>query len=182
MASFASSYIPTQASQVTRAADQVSILTSAFAWSNTAMTAVVDFTPTYVDNGLTNTFTAFSFFGSSTNLARTLMNTQTSRTGAATAGVRNNSLVTIASGDAAYSPGTQRMKWALSYDAAVQRASYDANTLGTETTPPVTLPTPTVLWVGSWDSGQAPINGHIKRFTHFASLKSQADLNTLTAL
>ena len=44
MASFVSSYIPTQASQVTRAADQVSILTSAFPYSATAGTVALDFT------------------------------------------------------------------------------------------------------------------------------------------
>jgi hypothetical protein len=41
---FATSYIPTVASQVTRAADQVSILTSAFPYSATAGTVALDFT------------------------------------------------------------------------------------------------------------------------------------------
>lgn len=182
LGAFITSPIPTVASAVTRAADQISILTSAFPWTNTAMAAVMDFTPTYVDNGSPVTFAAFSFYSGATNYARMLMDTSGARTGAATAAVRNSSFVQIQSGSTAYSPGTQRMEWALSYDSTVQRASYDANTLGTETTPPVTLPTPTALWVGGDINGTTSINGHIKRFAHYASLKSQAELNTLTAL
>jgi hypothetical protein len=178
---FATSYIPTVASQVTRAADQVSILTSAFPWTNTAMAAVMDFTPTYADDGAAATFIAFTFFGGATNYARMLIDTSGSRTGVPTAGVRNSSLVAIPAA-ISYSPGTQRMKWAMSYDSTVERGSYDANTLGTEAAPPVTLPTPTTLWLGGSNAGATPINGHIKRFAHYASLKSQAELNMLTAL
>jgi hypothetical protein len=181
LGAFITSPIATVASQVTRAADQISILTSAFPYVNATGTAVIDFRPTYVDQGLEFQFYAFFYFESSIRFIRMKLETTTSRTGEVDLNFRGDSTITLSSSSTYYSPGTQVMKWGVSWDAAVVRGAIDGGTLSAEATAPATPPSPTIVYFGAGGTSSF-INGHIKRFAHYASLKSQTELNTLTAL
>ena len=183
MASFVSSYIPTQASQVTRAADNISILTSAFPWTNAQGTMVADFTPVYADNGLAIEFMAFTAYTTNIHFIQAFINTTTTRAGQPSFQYRNSTSVLVLGGANDLSPPNPgQQKWGLSFEASsIFRTSRQGLALGAEAALVVTA-SPVTLWLGSSINGTLSINGHIKRFAHYASLKSQAELNTLTAL
>jgi hypothetical protein len=180
---FITSPIPTVASQVTRAADQISILTSAFPWVDAQGTMVADFTPVYADNGLAIEFMAFTAYTTNTHFIQTLISTTTTRSGQPSFQYRNSTSVLVLGGINDLSPPNPgQQKWGLSFEgSSIFRTSRQGLALGAEAALVVTA-SPVTLWLGSNINGTASINGHLKRFTHYASLKSQTELNTLTAL
>lgn len=165
---FPTSYIPTVASQVTRAADQVSILTSAFGYSATAGTVAVDVTLGQGGSG-------FALFDDGT------ANNQIS-TGATPASGFSGFFVkaaTIVQADifagSTVAPGAnkQAAAWQANdftyYTAGVQRGTPDVSG---------SIPTVTTLKLGI--DRLAYLNGRIKRLTYFPTRRTNADLQVLT--
>lgn len=167
---FPTSYIPTVASQVTRAADQISILTSAFPYSATAGTLVVDailgqgggglvlFSDGTADNQISASASPSNGFTGFFVKAATV--TQADIFAAATA-----------------SPGAhkQAAAWQANdftyYTAGVQRGTPDVSG---------SIPTVTSLRIGL-DRGAAVLNGHIKRLDYYAVRKTNAELQVLSS-
>lgn len=166
---FATSYIPTGASQVTRAADQVSILTSAFAYgaSHTLLTtADIHVKSSNVlaqldDGTLTNRMTCWADSGPNPHAAvRTANVAQAAVTiGSVSLNTEFNIAFVFAENDV-----TGAVDGALA-------ASPDTS---------CNLPTTTTLRVGSRVS-DGYLNGHIKRLTYFPTRKSDSELQALSA-
>ena len=165
---FPTSYIPTVASQVTRAADQVSILTSAFAYNAAAGTVAVDVTLGQGGGGL-------ALFDDGT------ANNQIS-TGAAPGNGFSGFFVkaaTVVQADvfagSTAAPGDhkQAAAWQANdftyYTAGVQRGTPDTSG---------SIPNVTKLNFGI--DRTAYLNGHIKRLTYFPTRRSNADLQVLS--
>lgn len=171
MASFASSYIPTQASQVTRAADQVSIATSAFAYNAS--------TSTLVAAGRPYGATAYQSLASIEADGNNRFQFGRLSTAYWPTSIVSGAVTQASSG----AVGT----WAAltSKKIAAAFASNDANwayggTLGvgdTSVTPPVS---PTTLKVGN-DQTSRYFNGHVSRVTYFPTRKTDAELQALSA-
>jgi hypothetical protein len=166
---FATSLIPTVASQVTRAADQVSILTSAFAFSATAGTVCAE-ADSYNANG-----TTWSLSDGTTN-ERIISSTGINyHLGVFDGGVQQVAI------DVGTIPtdGTQ-YKCAAAFVANDFGFSLNGGTVGTDAGG--TLPTVTSLRLGMGASTTTvQINGHIKRLTYFPTRKSNAELVVLTS-
>lgn len=165
---FATSLIPTVASQVTRAADQVSILTSAFGYNAAAGTMVVAANPIQVS---TSAYPASLDDGASNELIGIRIVSSRWRLY-----VRDNSAdqANIDAGSAQASVmGAAAAAWAAD-DFAISRNGASALTDGTGT-----LPTVTKLNVGRVSAGDV-LNGHIKRLTYFPTRRTNADLQGLT--
>ncbi len=163
---FATSYIPTVASQVTRAADQVSILTSAFAYNAAAGTMAFEGaartagTCWSIDDGTTNErLTAYDASGTPAFFVVDGGSTQALLTGAAV----TNGVVY-----------KQAAAWAANdFASSLNGAAVLTDGAGT-------LPTVTSLKLGQRATGIAQLNGHIKRLTYFPARKTNAELQGLT--
>ncbi len=169
MASFASSYIPTQASQVTRAADQVSILTSAFGYNAAEGTLFAEaYGPPsaggglQLDDGTVNNRPAVLYTFSTTSVFMAAL----------TAGspVLNTSLGGIAEG-ALYAA-------AMGYRLDDYAGALDGGSVVTDLS--ATVAAATTLRVGS-NVTSAYANSHIKRIAYFPTRKSNAELQELTS-
>ena len=162
--SFPTSYVPTVASQVTRLADQVSILTSAFAYNAAAGTWVATFD---IASGYTTNYRVIDS-GSAYRWLYGPSNVNTLST-------FNGS---VALGTTIASPVGSALTGAVGYDATGRSitaegdaVSTDANVYGTAST---------VLHLGSNAGTANYLNGHIKRLTYFPTRRSNADLQVLT--
>lgn len=166
---FPTSYIPTVASQVTRAADKISILTSAFAYgaSNTLLTTAdihvksANALAQLDDGTLNNRMTCWADSGPNPQAAvRTANVAQAAVTiGSVSLNTEFNIAFAFAENDV-----TGAVDGALA-------ASPDTS---------CNLPTTTTLRVGSRVS-DGYLNGHIKRLTYFPMRKTDAQLQELTA-
>ena len=170
VASFVSSYIPTVASQVTRLADQVSILTSAFGYSATAGTVAVETYNTYSFN-----YPEPWYLGDSA--AITTKRIQTFLTGATLTGRINDTTEQASVNAGSITLGAFNkfsMAWAVN-DIGI---SLNAGAVATDTV--ATIPsTINQFGIGGRpSSGQ--INGHMKRLTYFPTRRTDADLQVLT--
>ena len=167
MASFASSYIPTVASQVTRLADQVSILTSAFAYNASEGTVAVQ------GSGIQGVDCRYvSIINASTN-ARTIDVFSpagvTVRTYSDAAGFLDpspNSIVALSEN-----------KVAAAYKLNDYAVALNGGSVSVDTTT-AALPTADVMRVGRYTAQQP--NGHIKRLTYFPTRRTNADLQVLS--
>jgi len=164
MSSFVSSYIPTQASQVTRAADQISILTSAFPFNHSAGTWVATFD---IASGYTTNYRVIDSGGSYRWLyGPSNVNTLSTFNGS------------VALGTTIASPVGSALTGAIGYDATGRSitaegdaVSTDANVYGTAST---------VLHMGSNAGTGNHLNGHIKRIAYYNTRKTDAELQVLS--
>ena len=165
---FPTSYIPTVASQVTRLADQVSILTSAFAYSQTAGTIYAE-ADSYNVNGTTWSLS------DGTNNERIV-----SLTGANYhLGVFDNGVQQAAIDVGTIPTNGTQYKGAAAFAADGFGFSLNGGTVGTA--PAGTIPTVTSLRLGMGASTTTvQISGHIKRLTYFPTRRTDADLQVLT--
>lgn len=168
---FPTSYIPTVASQVTRAADQVSILTSAFGYNATAGTMVVE---ARVNALKSATNRIASLYGPASRLADLYVTVDSNLVYYKTS---DSSQVTIGPGVAAQTPFKGGIAYKLNDYQGVL-----GGTLGGADTSTGALPTNTsTLGIGNWNNDSASIlSGHIKRLTYFPTRRSNADLQVLT--
>ncbi len=161
---FATSYIPTVASQVTRAADQVSILTSAFGFNHTAGTWVATFD---IASGYTANYRVID----SGNAYRWLygpinVNTLSTYNGS------------VALGTTIASPVGLALTGAVGYDATSRSITAEGDAVSTDAS--VYGTASTVLHLGSNAGTANHLNGHIKRLTYFPTRRTNADLQGLT--
>jgi hypothetical protein len=172
---FPSSYIPTQASQVTRAADQVSIATSAFGYNAVEGTVAVEAqVPSDVDGGVGNYFWSLSD-GTNSNLIH-VSEVNSIRSQIITAGV-----VQFDTSVGAEPATGVFIKAALGFASNDVRLARDG-TLGTADTV-ATMPLGiTTLRVGLRGDAivSTTLNGHIKRLTYFPTRRTDADLQVLS--
>lgn len=165
--SFATSPIITVGSQVTRAADQISILTSAFPYNATAGSYVVDGEGNFTAGTVTT-------WASDANITIGQSATELRIVNGATGGY----LATAGS----YTPGSKVFaKVATGYVAGVSASAVSKSgaAVATYTNPANSA---TVLQIGSGNTGigQYPINGHIKRLAYYAARKTDAQLQALS--
>jgi hypothetical protein len=168
LGAFITSPVPTVASQVTRAADDITILTSAFPFSATEGTVAVAMTPIALTSG--NIFNinagaldATSIY-STPNVSSHLV-------------VRDTT--TQANLDAGTFVASQQSKIAVAYKADDFAASLDGGAVVTDAagTIPASM---TVLCIGTTAPKNGPINGHIKRLDYYAVRKTNAELVVLS--
>ena len=177
MASFASSYIPTVASQVTRLADQVSILTSAFGYNAAAGTVVAEFDKlTALSRGVV------VIAGNTTGATGSGIGIDGQNNGFVRAFIENaGSLEMLNATLAAYTANVP-IKGAVAY-ASNNAVGSAAGNIGTVDTS-VVVPTVNNLQIGAnRQTVSAPdifLNGHIKRLTYFPTRRTNADLQVLT--
>jgi hypothetical protein len=165
---FATSYIPTVASQVTRAADQISILTSAFPYSATAGTMVVAADSPGI-SGAANIVTVDD--GTTNERIRLLTDVLDPKIIVTDGGVAQANIDTGAI--VALQPFAMSAAYALNDIAAC----LNGGTVGTDTV--ATIPTVTTLRVGS-DSVGNHLNGHIKRLAYYNTRKDNSTLQVLS--
>ena len=164
---FATSYVPTVASQSTRLADQVSILTSAFGYNATAGTVAYEVEPAAV---------SFPFayeFSDGTSSDRILSNAGATAHLAVVDGGASQADI-----DAGTITAGAFNKAAQAFSANDFAAVIAGGTVGTDTSG--TMPTVTTLRLGYQFNGVNFLNGHIKRLTYFPTRRTNADLQGLT--
>lgn len=168
---FPTSYIPTVASQVTRAADQVSILTSAFGFNATAGTMVASARPI-----LANSLGAAASINDGTGNEEIVIYRDAS--GNLVYQVEDggaNQLDPLDSGQNAANLTEHKM--AVAWAANDFATAVNGNAAVTDTSG--TLPTVTTLEVGV-NQANNYFNGTIKRLTYFPTRRTDADLQVLT--
>ncbi len=164
---FITSPIPTQASQVTRAADQISILTSAFPYSATESTLAVEYRAplalaqdiVWIANGLAESLGLYTNGSSGVLLwCRDGGVTQAATTIQIMTGEMNKVAAAYKLND---------------FSGSLNGAAVAVDTVGT-------MPTPTELKLNP--RGISGVNGniHIKRLAYYASRKSNAELQVLS--
>jgi hypothetical protein len=165
LGAFITSPIPTVASQVTRAADQISILTSAFPYSATAGTVVFQ-----GDGSLNGTLYTLND-GTANERIQTYLETLTPRFFVVDGGNTQAFLADI-------SAGANMFK-----HAAAWAANNFATSLNGRAVIPGgagTLPTLSNFSLGMRVTLVAQLNGHIKRLAYYASRKTNAELQVLS--
>jgi hypothetical protein len=165
---FPTSYIPTVASQVTRAADQVSILTSAFGFNAAEGTVAVELTPDAAG-------AAYAVSSLDDGTAANRMDSRASSTRHLDVIVGG---VTQASIDAGTISANVATKLTTAYQVNDFAACINGGTVATDTVG--TIPTVTTFRIGRNYDGAGQFAGHIKRLTYFPTRKSNADLQSLT--
>lgn len=174
---FATSYIPTVASQVTRLADQVSILTSAFAYNQTEGTLCsTSRTVVYNDGGAVyRTQVSFRNAGNTNFSARIRLQQPTTTT------MQPNGLIVNTTTQADLLPiavALTEMRSAFAYK--LNDAAMSVNGAAAVTDGSCTIPSDISsleMLGGAFNNGAT----HIKRLTYFPTRKSNSELQALTA-
>ena len=174
---FPTSYIPTVASQVTRAADQVSILTSAFGYNAAEGTFVAEFDKLTASARGVAMVAGNTTVGSGTGIAIDGQNN-----GFVRAFIENVGSLEMLNATLAVYTANVSIKGAVAY-ASNNAVGSAAGNIGTVDTS-VVVPTVNNLQVGAnRNTVSAPdvfLNGHIKRLTYFPVRKTNAELQVLS--
>ncbi len=168
--SFATSYIPTQASQVTRAADNASMLGDNFAtWYQQAQGSwAASWIPSVVNGSVIAQISA------STNADRfQLLNDSTGQVAVTTASVGQGSI------DAGTVNAGAINKLAYAYQTNNTAASLNAGAAATDNT--VTLPTVDRLCIGATVLQQGHLNGAIRSISYYPTRLADATLQSITS-
>jgi hypothetical protein len=170
---FATSYIQTVASQVTRTADQASIVAPMFApWYNTAA-------GTFVFEGTALAASGFAWpFSASAGSAANAVSMY--RSAAFVAGFIANTSVTQL--EITSSPVVANVPYKAAVAAETNNGNFSFNgNIGTNDTT-ITMPTVNRLSLGANAAGSAEfLNGHIRRVTYYPTRLSDLQLQALTA-
>lgn len=172
LGSSATSLIQTFGSTVTRAADNLSLATSAFPYSNTTGTLYVYASERVFESGRNNTLAELAADASNRTLA--YRSASTTFTAASVGGTTMSVGLTTAAAPI----GDTRL--ALAYAANDCAAVVDGGTVGTDNTFAAHTAA-TTLHIGDWSGGTAPWNGHIKALLFLPRRVSDADMQTLTS-
>jgi len=170
---FATSYIPTVASQVTRTADQASIVAPMFApWYNESAGTLVFEGTSLTTSGFT--WPAIASSGSAANAFGTY------RSAAFVAGFIASSSVTQM--EITSSPVVANVPYKLGIAAQANNGNFSFNgNIGTADTA-ITMPVVNRLSLGVNSAGNAEfLNGHIRRVTYYPTRLSDLQLQALTA-
>lgn len=173
--SFATSYIPTVASQVTRAADSASMIGNNFArWYNqTEGTMFAQYSVNGLNPGASNAAYGITDNTTSNFIAgRTLSSAATNfqvRTGGADQVALNS--VTVAAGAVAKSAGAY----------ALNDFSFTANAGTVQTDTSGTLPFVTQMQIGGLTSSVNPLNGHLARLAFYSRKLAPTEQQGITS-
>jgi hypothetical protein len=170
LGAFITSPIPTVASQVTRAADNIRILTSAFPYNQPAGTLVVD---ALLSNRLSSTAAGFRLAELSNGAANRVIDLYT---------VTAAGLMQWYNGTAIVNAGTPTAdpnKVAVAY--ATGNYASSLNGAAAVTNASALVNTATNLYIGMFSTGIGQLNGHIKRLDYYAVRKSNAELQVLSS-
>ena len=172
LGAFATSYIPTAASTVTRNADVATVGVSQFPYSSTEGSIVANVTPlnvaaarraVQIDNGTEN--------------ERYTLSTNSTPNGLFTVIDGGSSQAAIATGTPA---ANANIKLAARYKVNDFALSVNGGAASTDTTG--TLPTADLLMrLGSGTSSAEPLNGHIRQITYIPRALTDAELATRSA-
>jgi hypothetical protein len=167
---FATSLIPTVASQVTRAADQISILTSAFPWNNSTGTFSVEANVLQKSSGASGYFAACAGLGGNDNTHNLYRAT-------------TNEELEIRSGASAVAiiqpaGATGSVKMAYAYAVNDYAISKNGGAVGSDTLGALPVGVDR-LQIGTVAGGNYA-NGHIKRLNYYAVRKTNAELVVLS--
>lgn len=176
LGAFITSPIPTVASQVTRLADQVSILTSAFGYSQTEMTIAGQYQQLVAT---TVSVPRTTLCAASSGNNRLEMRGADSGLGALAAYGTGVGVASLgpAAGVAANTPTKLAFAAGASGGALYQNGAQAASNPTSASAPNVGTGT---FGVGYNPSAGGQLNGHIKRLTYFPTRRSNADLQVLT--
>lgn len=175
---FPTSYIPTVASQVTRAADQVSILTSAFGFNASEGTLTVA-GDVQGANAIDNRLAIIANASASERSIDVNRTTSTSRISSSTI---VSAVATANISPTATNTVGQLMKIAGAYKQDDFGVCLDGGGVATDTSGAVPAPgAATALYLGRFPADIRYLNGHIKRLTYFPTRKSNTELQALTA-
>lgn len=172
---FATSYIPTVASQVTRTADVATMTGANFSqWYNQSE-------GTFVVQAMQPAATGYNARALSANNGTVGESIQLSITSAGTQGyaeVRDDSVAVMASVNGTVSVGSA-FKIALGYKLNDCAVSTNGAAVTSDTS--VTLPTVDRLSIGTHAGGVSPLNGHIRSLTYYNTRQPNAQLQALTS-
>lgn len=168
--SFATSYIPTGASSVTRSADVASVATSAFPYSSTEGSLVAAFTPVSVAAAR-----RAAQLDDATADERITLGIDSTPNGLMTVIDGGSSQASIATGTPA---ANTTMKLAARYKVNDFAVSANGAAVGTDTSG--TLPTMNTLRLGSGTSSTEPLNGWLRQITYLPRALTDAELQTRT--
>jgi hypothetical protein len=172
---FATSYIPTVASQVTRAADSASIIGNNFArWYNQTQGTVF---AEYSVNGL-NPGTANAAYGITDNTINNHITGRTSASGTTNFQVRVGGVNQAALNSVTTAVGAV-VKSAGAY--ALNDFSFTANAGTVQTDTSGTLPFVTQMQIGGLTSSENPLNGHLARLAFYNRRLANTELQGITA-
>ena len=173
-AAFPTSYIPTTTAVITRAADVASITGTNFTDFYNAAEGTLFGQGTVDSLQLTNRYIATIGKVTNTNFD---MDVGISRS----ADSRRVAFINDSTNQFAYSPAGTALstKIALGYKLNDSIAAIDGTTgtLDTSCSIPSAMVT---LWIGSAETGVAPLNGHVQRITYFPARLTDAELAALT--
>lgn len=174
---FATSYIPTTGSQVTRAADNITLLATAFPLNAAEGTVFAEFIPARAISsgnprvmrlaGAGNDYMEIAGFSSTPDKYSFIIRTA--------AGFQADLSSASANYNATYG---SRFRLAGAYKANDSASSANGNTASTDTS--VALPTVTGLALGSTNGG-SHLNGHLTRLNYRARRAPDAELQALAA-
>jgi hypothetical protein len=171
---FATSYIPTVASQVTRAADAASMTGTNFSsWYNAGQGTL------YAEANTPSFATTYVFADINNNSTTTYIRQSTASTGTNTQFVISDNSVTTASPGVIVTLGSyRRMAGAYTADSVQQSVN---GSLGTEDTS-ATIPSGfSQMNIGTRSSGASPVNGTIKKIAYYPLRVTNAQLQGLTS-
>ncbi len=173
---FATSYIPTAGSQVTRAADNITLLATAFPLNAAEGTIFAEFIPARAIvsgnprvlrfAGTGNNYIEMAGFSSTPDKYSLVIRTD--------AGFQADLSSASANYNATYG---SRFRLAGAYKANDSASSANGNTASTDTS--VALPTVTGLALGS-TSGGSHLNGHLRRFRFVPRRRPDAEMQAIT--
>jgi hypothetical protein len=172
---FATSYIPTVASQVTRTADQCSIVAPMFApWYNQSEgTFVVE--ADSVAPVIAATYAAVSANDNSSNNRNSVFFTSGLWGAITTVGGVNQASIVVSG---SYTPNAIAK---LSYAYATNNFAFSVNGSAPSTDTSGTVPSVDRLFIGSTLANNQAINGHIRSIRYYPTRLSDAQLQALTA-
>jgi hypothetical protein len=172
--SFATSYIPTSGSQVTRWADVASIPVSAFGYNQDAGTVVVEFDMVgFSPNGPTGYPRVWEFNQANSDYISVQLNSS------GQAAFRDNESNTNLKYSEALTENTMAVMAATFADDDLATSLDGATAL--TATPSYTLDLPTTLAIGSVVGGGRYLNGHIKSLKYYPRRLTNTQLQELTA-
>lgn len=174
--SFATSYIPTVASQVTRSADVATMTGTNFSsWYNQSEGTFVASGDTAKPSGVSQTANAFyANDGTSGNAVSLRFGTS-----AVTGLVQAGSVAQTAFAGASYTANTP-VNWAIAYKTDDTALCVAGGTVAVDTS--VTVPTAlTQINIGARNSSLDPVNGHIRAIAYYNTRLTNTQLQALTA-
>ncbi len=180
--SFATSYIPTSGSTVTRSADVCTMTGTNFSswYKQNAGTFLASIIPTFVDSNITPQFTVLDILFNTTNYLQLFCSTVGTRTGTPNFRIRNNILVSNELSSLSFVSG-QIAKIAGAFSVSDITTAMNGSVATSTTVTLGTMPTPTSASFGNSSTITSSINGHLRSVQFYPTRLPDSVLQSLTA-